>query len=91
MPTEPAPRQSIAPPKLSVFRPPSSNEVSKQAATGNPSYEDTTPIPFSFTLISSQLARLSEPLLSSWPLSSNHELDFASLTFWIRLRVVHRV
>jgi hypothetical protein len=32
-----------------------------------------------------------EPLLSSWPLSLNRELDFGSLTFWIRLRVAHRV
>jgi hypothetical protein len=32
-----------------------------------------------------------ELLLSSWPPSSNRELDFVSLTFWTGLRVVHSV
>ena len=54
-----APRQSIAPsasveeaqqpPKFSVFRPPSSNDVSKQPATSGSSDEVTIPLPFSFT------------------------------------------
>ena len=61
VPAQPAPRQSIAPstsvvqppppqpPKFSVFRPPSSNEVSKQPVISGSSNKVRASIPFSLT------------------------------------------